>query len=353
MHRALHLAYYAELRAAMSLLASAGIGIFNRKHYIVPAKNKTKKLRTKEGTHVVAWMALEQWSKRPASGDMFARLIRPEGLPLEDWFQPHGGAAAIAPQAKNWFMQWGMDLGFASKDREARNESSYRPDGMPATWNTPPTTTLGFVKDVWAILEPSATSSFDQIDKHILRHALEKLHRGRTGEAASAHSDAFVALVKATLDAQNLSTSAEDRLKKFLLRQTVPTDPLIFSYSSEEPRQSDIDTFAVLSRAILLLRVATGSAHNLLQRANLDADLLSFWWANVGETRGLWRPGAQPEVLSDLWADVRESLRELNDVENGDPDALSSINNVAFGMSGILNIFSSYERVGLWGLFPE
>lgn len=35
-HRALHLAYYAELRAAMSLLASAGIGIFNNQHFIVP-----------------------------------------------------------------------------------------------------------------------------------------------------------------------------------------------------------------------------------------------------------------------------------------------------------------------------
>ena len=31
-HRALHLGYYAELRAAMSLLAGNGIGVFNNKH---------------------------------------------------------------------------------------------------------------------------------------------------------------------------------------------------------------------------------------------------------------------------------------------------------------------------------
>ncbi|MGO6678945.1 hypothetical protein [Rhizobium leguminosarum] len=352
MHRALHLAYYAELRAAMSLLASAGIGIFNQKHYIVRAKDKTVKLNLSKGTHVVAWLALEQWSKRRASGDLFAKLVRPEGRSLEDWFQPHGGARAVAPQAKSWFMQWGMDLGFASKDRDARNESSYRPDGMPATWNVPSETTLEFVKDLWSMLEPSATSSFGQIDKHILRHSLERLHVGRNGGQANQQNQAFVALVNATLHAQNLSEAAEDLLRKFLLRQVASSDPLVLSYSASKPRHIDTDAFAVLSRAVLLLRLATGSAQNLLQRADLDAELLNFWWANVGETRGLWQPGAPPEVLSDLWADVRESLREIDDVASGDPGALSSINNVAFGMSGILNIFSSHERVGLWGLFP-
>ncbi len=353
MHRALHLAYYAELRAAMSLLASAGIGIFNRKHFVISAKDTTKKLRTREGTHVAAWMALEQWCKRRISGDMFATLVRPEGLTLEEWFQPHGGARAIAPQAKGWFMQWGMDLGFASNDRDARNESSYRPDGMPATWHTPSTTTLQFVKDMWAMLEPSSTSSFEQIDKHILRLTLEQLHRGRTGRVATQLDAAFIALVNTTLSSQGFSSSAEERLRKFLMRETIPDNPAIFSYSSSKPAGSNTDAFAVLSRAVLLLRIATGSAQDLLQKADLNSDLLSFWWTNLGEARGLWQQGTPPDVLSDLWADVRESLRELDDMENGDPDVLSSINSVAFGTSGIFNIFSSHERVGLWGLFPE
>ncbi len=34
-HRARHLAYYAELRGAMSLLASNGIGVFNKQHFVI------------------------------------------------------------------------------------------------------------------------------------------------------------------------------------------------------------------------------------------------------------------------------------------------------------------------------
>ena len=124
-HRALHLAYYAELRASMSLLASAGIGIFNTRHFIVPAANSTTDLRFGQGTHLIAWLALKQWSLQAASGALFAQLIRPEGRTLDQWFQPQGGASTLAPQARSWFMQWGMDLDLATKDRDARNELSY------------------------------------------------------------------------------------------------------------------------------------------------------------------------------------------------------------------------------------
>jgi hypothetical protein len=67
-HRALHLAYYAELRAAVSLLAGAGIGVFHREHFIVSAANTTTRLQSKLGTHQIAWDALELWSLQPSSG---------------------------------------------------------------------------------------------------------------------------------------------------------------------------------------------------------------------------------------------------------------------------------------------
>jgi hypothetical protein len=147
-HRALHLAYYAELRASMSLLASAGIGIFNTRHFIVPTANSTTNLRFTQGTHLIAWLALKQWSQQAASGALFAQLIRPEGRTLDQWFQPQGGASTLAPQAKSWFMQWGMDLDLATKDRDARNESSYRPDGVPATRELNAKDGLEFVRDM-------------------------------------------------------------------------------------------------------------------------------------------------------------------------------------------------------------
>ncbi len=351
-HRALHLAYYAELRAAMSLLASAGVGIFSNRHFIVPAVNSTSKLNSGSGTHVTAWLALEHWALQPASGTLFTNLVRPEGRTLEEWFHLQGGATALAPQAQDWFMQWGMDLSMASKDRDARNESSYRPDGIPSTWEASAKDGLEFVRDTWIALEPSSNSSFEQIDRHIFRLALERYFRGWKNKVAVATDPDFIILVNQTVDAQGLSTSTSDRLKKFLLRQVAPTDPQIFKYSTLPPGNPSTDALAVLSRAILLLRVATGSAHDLLKQAGFAADALSFWWQKLGEARGLWPAGSPPSALTDLWADVEESLNEIATVEATDPAALASANIVAFRMQGRLNILTSHERVGLWGLCP-
>ena len=352
-HRALHLAYYAELRAAMSLLASSGIGIFNHQHFIIPQANSTSKLKTELGTHAMAWLALEEWAQLSSSGELFAKLVRPEGQTLDQWFQLHGGAKVLAPQAIDWFMQWGMDLKLATKDREARNESSYRPDGIPITWEADARVCLNFVRDMWRLLEPSATSSFEQIDRYILRIAIERYFRGTTGNEPAGNKPKFEELVNSTVSAMSLSPSAEKRQANFLCRKDLQDDPLIFSYSSHKPGNSNTDALAVSSRALLLLRLATGSAHNLLQSTGIDASVLSFWWKKLGESRGIWHPDVPPSDLHDLWADVADCLREIDEVETVDPNSLQSFSAMASNLAPHLSVLASHERVGIWGLCPS
>src|SRR5438067_355249 len=50
-HRCRHLAYYAELRAAMSLLAADGIGIFNNTHFVFDGPNSVTRLPRNYNTH--------------------------------------------------------------------------------------------------------------------------------------------------------------------------------------------------------------------------------------------------------------------------------------------------------------
>jgi hypothetical protein len=351
-HRGLHFAYYAELRAAMSLLGSAGIGIFDHEHYIVPTVSAAAKLQSGKGTHFLAWNVLEYWSQLPDSGALFAKLVRPEGRTLEEWFQPLGGSAALAPQAHAWFMQWGMDLNLAAKDQRARNSSSYRPDGIPQVWNVPAQDALEFVRDMWAALEPSSSSSFDLIDRHILRLALERHWYSLKGKPAAGKDSAFQKFVKDTVTAQGFERSTEDRLTSFLLRKIAAEDPAIFAYSAAKPVNAGIDPFAVLSRAVLLLRTATGSAYDLFAHGGIDSAALSFWWTKIGEARGLWQPGSPPAALSDLWADIEDALQEVAQIKRTQPDALASTRSVMFDAAGRFNIFSSHERVGLWGLCP-
>ena len=54
-HRSRHFGYYAELRAAMSLLASEGIGVFDKKHAVIDARNSVALFTGNYGTHQFAW----------------------------------------------------------------------------------------------------------------------------------------------------------------------------------------------------------------------------------------------------------------------------------------------------------
>ena len=309
-HRGLHLAYYAELRAALSILAGAGIGIFDRKHYVISDANKTRELKTGQGTHTTAWLALQKWASRQSSGALFASIVRPEGLTLEEWFHSHGGASALAPQAQAWLMQWGMDLQLAINDRDARNESSYRPDGIPDTWVTGAPEALDFVQDMWSLLEPGAKSEFETLDLHVLRLAAEKAYYGQTGCAAIATDLRYQHFVDGLLEPHSFADSTKNRLKGFLLRKSVSDDPQIFAYARSKPDHSQSDVYAVMARAVFLLRIAVGSTQALLGKAGVEPSDLKFWQSKVGVSRGLWPPDTPPTHLADLWADVEDSIRE-------------------------------------------
>lgn len=115
-HRARHLAYYAELRAAMALLATNGIGVFDNHHYVISGPNSVTKLRIKSSTHEFVWDCLEYWCTQALSGDLFARIVRPNARSLNSWLAPIGGSIAVAAQARQWFLQWGMDLNLPPED---------------------------------------------------------------------------------------------------------------------------------------------------------------------------------------------------------------------------------------------
>lgn len=344
-HRALHLAYYAELRAALSLLASEGIGVFNGKHYVLNGGGQTSKLAHTRGTHAATWDILDFWSGEPSSGALFAKLIRPEGRTLDEWFQPHGGEAAIAAQAQNWFKMWGMDLSLAYQDRDARNESSYAPDGVGASWGTSAADSLTFVRTLWGSLKPSPASSFAELDRYILRLSLEGLFKGRFGRPASVADVEYSAIVATTVQSQGFTGRSAELWEDFLLRRREPQDPEIFSASAKTITHTIDDVFGIISRAVLLLRLGTGSARDLIEQSGLTAVDLDFWVRGIGTTRGLWEPADDAPDLRDLWADIDAAL---GDVGEGAPP--ESVKGLLLNFGGSLPILTSCERVGLWSL---
>lgn len=336
----------------MGLLATLGIGVFKNKHFAIKLPNMAQPLSTKAPTHSFVWEALEYWSKTRASGDLFASLIRPAGRDLHDWLHPHGGGSAVAPQAREWFLQWGMDLRFAASDRDWRNTSSYRPDGLPDRWQIETSSTAAFIHQLWSALEPSPTASFDHIDRAILRRSLESLFRGRKGLSPAPGSEVFREFVATVVDSQGFTGSTREIWIDFLTRRSSPEDPEIFEFSRCRGGDPQTDHLAVASRAALLLRVASGSASDLLTSAGFQSEALSFWWEGIGDARGLWDAPPSAAALDDLWADIADALTELATFQ-GHPPESQSVWRMTNDLGQHVLTLGSCERVALWTLLPS
>jgi len=131
-YSAIHFAYYAELRAAMALLASVGIGVLNKVHPIFGVGSASqripgnKKDRSK-ATHRVMWPLLDHWCGLQSSADLFERLVSPDGINLSEWLSETNVPTPTRALAKSWMRSWGADLRTLDSDHNNRNFVSYRP----------------------------------------------------------------------------------------------------------------------------------------------------------------------------------------------------------------------------------
>jgi hypothetical protein len=351
-HRSRHLAYYAELRAALSLLASEGLGIFQNQHFAISGANSVVKLDTKKRTHEVVWNCLEYWGKRPRSGDLFSSVVRPYGRTLDDWFAPIGGGSTVAAQAHQWFHQWGMDLKTFADDRNARNVSSYRPDGIPDSWMVNAPETLEYIKSIWEALEPASNSTFEAIDSQILRIALEGRYKGEFGVTPTSDPDRFRAWSETVVKYQGLTPPVQESWVSFLTRQRSGDDAAIFQFSKEPPVRQGNSHLGVISRAILLLRIAAGAARGLIGDAGLSSETIAFWWRSVGHARGIWDGDPEGELV-DLWADVSPLLEDLRSFQKNYSAAEQTFFRATNELGPAIIGLASCERVAIWSMTPS
>jgi hypothetical protein len=352
-HRVIHLAYYAELRAALSLLACEGIGVFNNNHFVIDGSGSARALPSKRPTHEAAWSYLNYWGTLKRSGDLFSQVITPAGIALSDWFEPLGGVRqVIRPRAREWFGQWSMDLALFADDRDARNESSYRPDGIPTPWYLSATEALTLATEIWEVCEPSANSLFDGIDRHILRMTVESAFKGTHNATPSQDAGRFATLVASVVDPLSLDPPVATEWKSFLKRETAPGDPRIFLYSSKNPIDRAVGHAAVMTRAALLLRLATGSVLRLIRSAGVSGDKLEFWWGQLGINRGLWDGAKSRTDLLDLWDDIASLFDDIRAFKANTPPAEQTFQLIGNKIPQVILGLGGCERVAIWSLTP-
>ncbi|WP_162559758.1 hypothetical protein [Methylobacterium radiodurans] len=347
-HACRHLAYYAQLRAGMCILANVGVGIFNRINFVVDATGAVQRLdpvpgggnRGGIGTHEVVWDALNAWGTGVVTAQYFADAIKIRGVSLRDLLLIVWPGISIQNVASDIIQSWGLDLQRGKTDHSERNVSSYAQHALNPV-NPPTNNVVTYVSETWKVLEPTSASAYDALDRYLLRALLQNHHRrvsGDTNYAAGPIGQRYAQLP------QNLmSLVARD----FLDGTVADPDPQVVRLALSN--SSPAGPIEMLSRAILLVRAASGFTHTSFADAgiNISAGAMRPWINQWAEERGFWSPSRPLVDPIDLWADIEIALLDLEQSINPPPNSMSDwIKKTQNGLPTIAEV----ERAGVWSL---
>ena len=286
-----HLAYYAELRAAMALLAAAGVGVFSNEHFYVNAQGRCQKFSPARqannqtrpngpGTHKFTWEALEHWAGTAACRALLFDIFYSGGRPIAEWYAQFNLPQALQQSlVQDWLKNWGLDLQRLENDRDARNLVSYRPSAFTVAEFYLFGTRWSSAADMWGLCEPGENSRFRRVDRFLVRMSLELffshgLPTNTSSVPAHLPTDAGGAFARS-----RTRELTEVEWLRFLLRETEPTDPLLFREAAGRRAGQPGHHRQVLARATLLLRTATGAAgRSIRMHPNATTANLEFSW---------------------------------------------------------------------------
>lgn len=347
-----HLGYYAELRAAMSILAAEGVAVFSGQHFVVTSPTTVEQIRfassERHGTHVFAWEALEWWASSSAAAKAVGDAFRPLGRPLNEWLGAVPRYAAWVPVAQDLVRQLGLDLGRVAQDQTSRNEASYRPTRARSPLASDTRANAAFAISLWDALEPVGSGSWSMMDLHLLRRLFEEAFLAVEGAPPRSLRPQFRQATDDLLDAMAIQGASRSFVRSFVTRRTQSAELPIMSYAATDSPTSHRRHHAhVLSRAALLLQVASARCRTLMNSAGVTAADTAFWWGLLGSDRGLWDVRPEAVDLLDYWDDVRIELDDLQSWLTRGSESCALL--VAEGSKSVCRL-TQLELLGIWGL---
>ena len=305
---ALHLAYYAELRAALSILAYSGIGIVDKKHFVITDKGVIEWF---DGpTHQVVWEALSTWADHGLNamdlGDCFYAL----GMNASEWAEACRGKLNLKQVVENWLKNWSIDLKELGPDRDERNLVSYNPDLRATALDSLSDFEFQFLEEACSAYSPLEQNQLGSLDLAII-HSLCISCRGLLGISLSDLWDGVLQWIKNNKNWD--TTQATAILKEVKAAAKTPGGQLL-AKANKKNKGPD----AIFCRAFLLLRLASALNKKQWKLMSLRAVKGKSDWnktilANYGVHSHLWDRSAPIIDYSLLDDDVTSAIQSLDE----------------------------------------
>ena len=268
--------------------------------------------------------------------------IKVESRTIDAWFN----AAQISQITKSsvaqeWLTAWSIDLRYFERDREFRNHMSYRPSRISPNDYREIDNSEDITKPIfhtWDALEPSSDFGGAAIDRVLLQRALTKAHNDYLSSKET-WSD-FILRLEGIASSVLQNQLADPKMNEHY----------VFSWAGDRSRIPPIQ--AVLARATLLLRIASGVCGRRLTKAGVTQQEMKFWWSRFGEDGGLWSNIATLDSFAELlWPEVVSDIEDCERALDG-MDSTGTINDLG-QILGPRMALTQFTRAPLWLLGVE
>lgn len=374
-----HLFYYSELRASMAFLATQGIGIFSGRHILATKDNKAKLInevipatpaipaipaapgvpatpavapvREKynvQGTHEFTWEAFEYFF---TDNDNLTKIFDNylvEGISMNLWLEKFNVNPSFRIAITRDFLnKLSFDLDHFSKDREARNEVSYRPSGISSsfTFNIQPN--LTDINQIWNFSEPDNKKGEIKLDYMLLTQLLQMAFK-ETHPHNFSHARATSQYNARLARMLNDLPIAEARRRELSVQFNMNYSSIYEAMSLTDISSQSFNK-GILYRSFIFARLSNVFCNKLLKEAPaINKTTLEFWWKPLGLHFGLWDFMAEPDEFADLWEDLADLKAQIEEIVN----RVDRISTNAFWKDNADMGFtlSTCSRIGFWGL---
>lgn len=310
---ALHYAYYAELRAALSILAGSGICIAHDKHYAISSGNRIEWFRG--STHDITWLALQRWAKQPIQAAKVIDCFTAYDITAREWGEACRNTLSLNDIASNWLSNWSIDLSQLSIDRNLRNDVSYNPDLGNDSFAPITRHDIEFIRDLSDSFNLKRSGSFESLDNVIIYDLLNKICLSRYSDVTRINQALLSRDIIHWLTTNKRMNAREvaEILRSLNICSSMPASKVI-KYSDLSHR----DVYGVICRASLLLRLSTALNRNLWEKIRrISAGGNSPWQLEILQLYGLctnlWDANNVPATNSDF-VDIEEDRITAQDV---------------------------------------
>jgi len=344
-HASVHLAYYAELRAAKSLLAAEGVFVGNGFSFVLGSA-ATLTTVSREPTHQAAWRLVDEWFRHVGALSTVASIVAPGGHSLRVWVSAiPGGVNAVM---EDMLSGLAFDLRSFVEDRERRNLASYEPTTLTA-----PTLGVDTVRrtlsGLWAELEPMSGGDFPGIDRSILANVLLRQYSAQNLSADDDNPCMEQVDWAGWVDWIDSLTPAS--LNPSALRDVLRSEPTGIAFRailgdtfSDTSGIRDAADFIrpMISRATVLTRLATGLCLGILNDAGKAVSDVSAWTAAFALSRGHIGGVPLPEPATDLFNDL-DLPREVLESSQA-----TSLRTLVTDLADGVGLLGQVDRVVAW-----